>query len=376
MPQRSANPMSRMGVSAALAAFVFGAPLSLRSQDSAPPAAAQEQTPQTQPPPPMKASVKSKGRQPYSSSTELIELPATPVLDSEGKQRLDPDGKPMFNPPLKQQRDKFGHPLFDAKGQPVFQTADELGYDEHHKKLHGKTEKAPKTIAVSIAQGTLTVDGMIGKAALNYDISDLRYIYFYAPWIGTVVVSNTTFPGAKEQAGGFNQNTLTVKVEDHTFQLYSEKTMLGGKPAPVFVLVDRNFKLPSQRPEMGFGATLNPPYTWPGAKQNPESKAFLKPPPVPVSLRPTQLMPPCPTGQMRASHVALPGQDAPLEPCLPIVSGRAAVLSQPETPAVAPSAPFPVIEPATNGNPAALPAVTEPPEKTPARPPASATPPR
>ncbi len=265
--------------------------------------------------------MKSKGKQPYAGPAEVVVLPAAPMLDGEGKQRLDPDGKPMFNPPVKQQRDKSGHPLFDAKGQPVFQTASDLGYDEHGKKLHATKEKPPKTIAISIAQGTLTVDGMIGKAAMNYDIADLRYIYLYAPWIGTVVVSNTMFPGAKEQAGGFNQNTLTVKVEEHTFQLASE---------------------------MGYGATLNPPYAWPGAKKNAESKAPVKPPAVPVTLRPTQLLPPCPAGQMRAaSHVALPGEDAPAEPCVRIVDGRAAVVSKAVTaptiaspiPAAAPAAP-------------------------------------
>jgi hypothetical protein len=320
------------------------------------------------------------------------------MLDAEGRQRLDPDGKPMFNPPVKQQRDKYGHPLFDDKGQPVFQTATDLGFDEHGKKLHAKKEKPPKTIAVSIYKGTLTVDGMIGKAALNYDISDLKFMYLYAPWVGTVVVSNVMFPGAKEQQNGFNQNTLTVNVEDHTFQLYSEKMMLGKKPEPAFVLVDRDFKLPSQRPEFGYGATLKAPYTWPGAKKNPESKAFVKPPPVPVNLRPTQLLPPCPPGQMRAtSRVALPGEDAPPPPCVPIVNGRATVVLTPPpapapplapaAPAVtapepapapdaipsAPSVPSPIIAPATNGNPAAIPAVIEPPATptTPAVPPLS-----
>jgi hypothetical protein len=63
-------------------------------------------------------------------------VPPTPMLDEEGKQRQDPDGKLMFNPPVKQQRDKKGHPLFDAKGQPLMQTKDNLGYDENGKKLH------------------------------------------------------------------------------------------------------------------------------------------------------------------------------------------------------------------------------------------------
>ena len=116
---------------------------------------------------------------PYTGPTTLIELPPTPMLDEEGMQRQDPDGKLMFNPPVKQQRDKQGHPLFDADGKPVFQTKDDLGYDENGKKLHASKEKPPKMVAVSISRGTLTVDGMTGKAALNYEIKDLKYVYFY-----------------------------------------------------------------------------------------------------------------------------------------------------------------------------------------------------
>ena len=86
------------------------------------------------------------------------------MLDEEGKQRLDPDGNPMFNPAVRQQRDKKGHPLFDEGGKPVFQTASDMGYDEHGKKIHVVKEKAPKMTPMVISRGTYTVDGMIGKA--------------------------------------------------------------------------------------------------------------------------------------------------------------------------------------------------------------------
>ncbi len=246
---------------------------SLDSQTAAQPA------PQTAAAPPALAkpvAQKKKGKQPYTGPNTIIEQPATPMLDADGKQRLDPDGQPMFNPPVKQQRDKSGHPLFDDHGKPVFQTATVLGYDDKGKRIRGKKEKAIKTTSIAIAEGTLTVDGMIGKATLNYDIKDFKYIYLYAPWIGTVVVSNRPFPGSKEQAKAFDQHTLTVTVEDHQFQLYSEKILLGRKPEPGYVAVDREFKLESKFPAMGYGTTLQTPYNWPGAKGNPESKAFVK----------------------------------------------------------------------------------------------------
>jgi hypothetical protein len=294
-----------------------------------------------QAPAPVHVQWTKKSKTPYTGPTAVLQLPPTPMLDEEGTQRLDPDGKPMFNPPVKQQRDKYGHPLFDAQGKPVYQTATELGYDENGKKLHEKKEKPPKTTSVSIAAGTLTVDGMIGKAALNYDIADLHYIYLYAPWIGVVVVSNGPFPGSKMQADAFNLHTLTVNVEDHQLQLYSEKLLLGKKPAPAYVAVDREFKLPTKAPVMGYGETLKAPYNWPGAKEQVALKGTVGAPPVPESLKPVALLPKCPAGQMRAvTKVALPGETAPPPPCVPIVAGKPAVAVTPAAGSVtAPSAP-------------------------------------
>lgn len=283
---------------------------------STPAAAAAAPSPAATPTPPKK--VKGK-KEVYTGPTEIVELPATPMLDEEGKQRLDPDGKPMWNAPVKQQRDKKGHPLFDENGKPVFQTATDLGYDERGKKLHGKKEKPPKMIPVSIARGTLTVDGMTGKAALNYDIADFKYMYLYAPGIGVAVVSNLPFPGATEEKNAFVDGTLTVTVGEHTLQLASEKRLLGKKPEPAYVLIDRQFALPSRFPVMGYGTVRKAPYVWPGAKPNEHVAGLEDVPPPPADLLPVQLMSPCATGYMRKpAPPVLPGQVAPAQPCVPI----------------------------------------------------------
>jgi hypothetical protein len=293
-----------------------------------PPAAALVATTDTVAKPPMPAAAPApeskekhkKKKEEYTGPSTIVELPPTPMLDDQGIQRLDPDGKPMWNTPIKQQRDKHGHPLFTAEGKPVFQTATDLGYDEHGKKLHVKKVKPPKMIPVSIERGTMTVDGMTGKAALNYDIPDLKYIYLYAPGIGVAVVSNEPFPGATEQKNAFSNNTLTVTIEDHTLQLASDKRMLSKKPEAAYVLVDRGFKLPSIFPVMGYGTVRKAPYAWPGAKPNVRLADDAAPPP-PADLMPTQLLTPCPTGQMRrAGPTVLPGQTAPPQPCIPIKS--------------------------------------------------------
>jgi hypothetical protein len=284
------------------------------------------------------------------------------MLDEEGRQRLDPDAKPMFNPPVKQQRDKFGHPVFDENHKPVFQTATELGYDENGHKIHAEKVKPPKMTPVSIVGGTYTVDGVIGKAALNYDIADLKYIYLYAPGIGVTVISNEAFPGAKEQQNAFSDKTLTVSVGDHTLQLASDKPLLKEKkPISAFVLVDRETMLPSRFPVMGYGTLRKPPYAWPGSKEGTMRTGALQPPPPPAELRPTLALTPCPTGQMRQpGPQVLPGQVAPVQPCVPIAkamamkaatagtsgaSGATGATTQPAT--VPEAAPSPTTAPAT-----------------------------
>lgn len=270
---------------------------------------------------PADAKPKKKGKEIYTGPTTVIVLPATPMLDAEGRQMLDPDAKPMFNAPVSQRRDKKGHPEFDDKGKPVFQTPEDMGYDEKGKKIHVKKEKPPKMTALSISRGTLTVDGMTGKAALNYDIADFKYMYIYVPWIGITVVSNTPFPGAKEQPGAFKEKTLTVGVGEHTLQLASDKHLLGPKPESAFVLVDRDFRLPSKLPEIGFGPIRKAPYSWPGSKPNAEIKGIVAPPPLPKALMPVQALKPCPAGQMRKpGPTVLPGQAEVAQPCVPIIT--------------------------------------------------------
>jgi len=271
-----------------------------------------------------------KGKQEYTGPNTVIELPPTPMLDEEGNQRQDPDGKLMINPPVRQQRDKKGHPLFDEQGKPVMQTKDNLGYDENGKKLHAPKVKPPKTVAVSISRGTLTVDGMTGKAALNYEIKDLKYIYFYVPGIGITVVSNDPFPGAVEQKHAFDDKALTVSVGEHVIQLSSENRLLGKAPESAFVRVDKSFSVPTKFPVMGYGPIRVAPYAWPGSKMNEELKgAAADAPPLPKDLRPTLLLEPCPSGQMRkAGPTVLPGQTAPPQPCVPIVSGMATSVNQ------------------------------------------------
>ena len=199
-----------------------------------------------------------KGR--YDGPKTIIVLPPTPMLDENGEQRKDPEGAPLFNPGTQQKRDKRGNPEFDAAGKPVMQTANDPGYDEKGKKIKAEKERTQKPVSTTIQRGTYTVDGLTAKAGLNYELSDLRYVYFYVPWIGVTIVSHSPFPGAKEQKDAFSDRTLTVTVEDHVLQLSSDTRLLGKKPESAYVLVDRGFRLASKSPAVGFGSTLHAPY--------------------------------------------------------------------------------------------------------------------
>jgi hypothetical protein len=272
---------------------------------------------------------------PYRGSTETIVLPPTPMLDEEGRQRIDPDGHPMFNPPLKQQCDKKGHPWFDADGKPVMQTARDLGYDEHGKRIKPPKEKGPQRTPVSISRGTFTVDGVIGKAGLNYAIADLKYLYLFVPGMGVTVVSHAPFEGAKEQKDAFDDQSLIVTVGEHRLEVASDVPLLGRRrrPESAYVRLDRGFMLASAYPAVGYGVLLARPYVWPASTANAALRGAVQPPALPFNLRQTQVAVPCPTGQRRQSGASVavagtagaaagstPGAGAP---CVPIPSASA-----------------------------------------------------
>jgi hypothetical protein len=85
---------------------------------------------------------------------------------------------------------------------------------------------------------------------------------------------------------------------------------------------------------MGYGTVRKAPYQWPGSKQNIKEAAIADyAPPPPPDLLPTQLLSPCPAGQMRKPAAqALPGQTAPVQPCVPI---KAAAVPAPSSKTVA-----------------------------------------
>jgi len=256
----------------------------------------------------------------YTGPNTVEVLPPKPMLNEEGKQRVDPDGNLMFYPVVQQIRDKKGHPVFDRSGQPVFQSEKNMGYDEKGKKIEVKKEKQPKRTPVLIRSATLTVDGWTNKARINFNIPDLKFIYVYVPGLGTTIVSPGPFPGATEQAGAFKDTTLRVSVEGHPIELTSERTLLGSRAQKAWVAVDREFVLPTKYPTIGYGMTMQAPYVWPGSKQEGVEAGvnMKKAPPLPPDML-TAPLSPCPTGMIRKiGPPAQPGQIEAEQPCVTI----------------------------------------------------------
>lgn len=181
-----------------------------------------------------------------------------------------------------------GTPKLDAAGNPITTPAPPpppppcvpAKHVKCPKLKKKKKEKPPKVEPANISRGIFTVDGIIGKAALNYSIPDLKFIYFYAPGIGAVVISDNRFPGAVEQKNAFNGHTLTVTVAgNHVMQLYSDDILLSKrstagkvskenkKAGSAFIIYNSSFTLPTRFPVVGYGNKPDPPYSWPGSNE-------------------------------------------------------------------------------------------------------------
>jgi hypothetical protein len=132
----------------------------------------------------------------------------------------------------------------------------------------------------------LTVDGMIAKVQLNYDISGASYMYFFVPGVGTAVVSLSPMSDSVKVKNAFDGTKLTFTANGHSFELASQEDLVGKTDA--YVHFDTSTVALGRTPRMGFGKTLQPPYTWPlSIAPSLDKQAHLVvPPSVPASMMP------------------------------------------------------------------------------------------
>jgi len=161
-----------------------------------------------------------------------------------------------------------------------------------------------KDFSTDVRDGILTVDGMVGKAGLNYNIHQ-GFMYFTIPGVGTAIVAQNRFPNALPQKNAFHGNTLTFAANGHTVELTSANPLVSGKQE-AWVNIDPLYGANIRFPQMGFGQSLSRPYVWPGSKtfkEKANANALVTPPPLPPSVRPKP--------EIASSYtVVVPGTDA------------------------------------------------------------------
>lgn len=148
-------------------------------------------------------------------------------------------------------------------------------------------------ISARVRDGVLTIDGMVAKVQLNYDIQHTGYMYFFVPGVGTAVVSMEPLADGTKVPDAFDGEKLAFTVDGHSVELSNDGNSLLDKrrsKADVYVRLDRSTVAISRYPRMGYGDTTEAPYVWPLSNPEPANKEkvayVVTPPPVPKSLLP------------------------------------------------------------------------------------------
>jgi hypothetical protein len=148
-------------------------------------------------------------------------------------------------------------------------------------------------ISARVRDGILTIDGMVAKVQLNYDIQRTGYMYFFIPGVGTAVVSMEPLADGAKVPDAFDGDKLAFTVDGHSVELSNEGSSLLEKrknKADVYVRLDRSTVAISRYPRMGYGDTTSAPYVWPLSAAPQASKDNVEyavtPPPVPKSMLP------------------------------------------------------------------------------------------
>lgn len=147
-----------------------------------------------------------------------------------------------------------------------------------------------RLITAQVRDGILTIDGMVAKVQLNYEIQRDGYLYFFVPGEGTAVVSLAPMPGAERVSHAFDGDRLAFAAGGHSFELSGEGNLLGRNRAKTdaYVRFDASATAGGRYPRMGFGNTLEAPYAWPlsAPAARDRSAQDVTPPPIPRNLLP------------------------------------------------------------------------------------------
>ena len=175
----------------------------------------------------------------------------------------------------------------------------------HHKAKAADAVPGSKRIDAKVTGGILTVDGLVAKVELNYDIHHSGYIYFFAPGVGTAVVSRVEMPGSTKIQDAIHGSSIAFTLEGHSFALENDDVLTASAQAienpaikgrkqkakethDVYVVLDANARALYRTPQVGFGNTRVAPYVFPLSESQPKDTYahMVQPPPMPVSVLP------------------------------------------------------------------------------------------
>lgn len=168
-------------------------------------------------------------------------------------------------------------------------------------KVHPVMPEHPKDgdetlLYARVRDGVYSVDGLVAKLRLNYDVQAAKYMYMFVPGLGTAVISATPDADAVASNAALHESELSFLSADHLFTL-TGVTVVNGKgevPARLYVRFDREAWHLSRLPMIGYGRAAAMPYEWPGATveaqmaQGEQKQEEPLAPPVPVSLLPSR----------------------------------------------------------------------------------------
>ncbi len=145
-----------------------------------------------------------------------------------------------------------------------------------------------------VRDGVYTVDGMVAKVQLNYDINGARYVYLFVPGLGTALLSSAADPDAVVSQAALKDGELSFTTGEHHFKLtgIALANNKGKQPEHLYVKLDRAAWQLNRRPMVGYGNMAQLPYQWPGAlavspAQPAAEESEVVVPPVPASLLPS-----------------------------------------------------------------------------------------
>ena len=159
-----------------------------------------------------------------------------------------------------------------------------------HVSVPGRRHHAGKELIFArVRDGVYSVDGMVAKVRLNYDIQGANYMYLFLPGVGTAVVSAAPDEDALMLPATLQAGALTFSADGHHFSLsgVSLASDQGQSAAHLYVRLDRSAWHLSRTPMIGFGDRAAVPYEWPGALPAEHAEESQSVPPIPASLLPS-----------------------------------------------------------------------------------------